>query len=242
MKQQAFVRVGVLVPQGNTVHEREFDRLRPDGVEFKFLGFSYPQDPQDFCVDLIAQMAPALQGLRAWNADLVLVGCTTASIVCGGESFSQSLETIAETCVVTAASAAREAMTAMRIDTVSVATPYGVLNNGVVADFLKRSGVTVAALEGLDLDRTVEAWIAGQASLTPQRVFDLCRAADRPQAQGIFLPCTGMGSLDAIDRFEASTGKPAFSSVQAGFWASLKRLGVNGRCAGAGQLLQLWDF
>ena len=39
------VRIGVLVPAGNTIHEREFAALRPDGVEFRFArgarGFSY---------------------------------------------------------------------------------------------------------------------------------------------------------------------------------------------------------
>jgi maleate isomerase len=172
----------------------------------------------------------------------VLVGCTTASMLCGGVEFSQALEAIAGAPVVTAAAAAREAMASLKLGTVSVATPYGALNNGIVATFLEQCGVAVAALEGLDLDRTVETWLAGQSSLTPQRVLDLCRAADRPEAQAIFLPCTGMGSLDAIDRFEAATGKPAFSSVQAGYWASLKRLGVNGRCTSAGRLLQQWDF
>jgi len=239
---QKSARIGVLVPQGATVHEREFERLRPEGVDFKFLGFSYPQGTEDFCAGLIPQMTPPLQAFKAWGADLVLVGCTTAAMVCGGEGFSQALEAVASAPVITAADAGRAVMAAWRLKTISVATPYGAANNAIVEAFVTRLGVRVAALEGLDLDRTLETWIAGQPTLTPDRVFDLGLTADRPEAQALYLPCTGMGSLDAIERFEAATGKPAFSSVQAGYWSSLRRLGIDGRHDGAGRLLRQWNF
>jgi maleate isomerase len=241
MTMGGLVKIGVLVPQGDTVHEREFDRLRPEGVQFKFLGFSYPQG-QNFCADLIPQMTPALEALNAWGADLVLVGCTTASMMCGGPDFTQSLETISGAPVLTAADAARQVIATLGLKIVSVATPYGTVNNKIVERFLTKAGVKVAALEGLDLERSVEAWVTGQATLTPERVLDLSLSADRPEAQALYLPCTGMGSLEAIDRFEAATGKPAFSSVQAGYWASLRHLGIRGRQDGAGRLLSQWDF
>jgi maleate isomerase len=236
------VRVGVLVPQGNTVHAQEFERLKPDGVTFHFLGFAYPQASGDFCGDLVVNMAPAMEAFKAWGADVVLVGCTTASMACVSDSFTHSLEAIAGAPVITAAGAAKAALAALNAHTLAVATPYGAVNNGIVEAFLVKSGVTVAAIEGLDLDRSVEAWVAGQPTLTPDKVFDLSCSADRAEATGLYLPCTGMGSIDAIDRFEKATGKPAFSSVQAGYWASLRRVGFDGRQTGAGRLLEQWDF
>lgn len=242
MSKDKSLRIGVLVPQGNTVHANEFERLKPDGVSFRFLGFSYPKDSHDFCGDLIEEMASPLEAFKAWGADLVLVGCTTASMACIGARFVQGLEAIVGVPVVTAAGAAREAITALDTWSLSVATPYGETNNTIVETFLTESGVKVAALQGLDLDRSDEAWAAGLATLTPDRVFELSCSVDRDDARGLYLPCTAMGSIDVIDRFEKATSKPAFSSVQAGYWASLRRLGFDGRQIGAGRLLEQWDF
>ena len=57
-------------------------------------------------------------------------------------------------------------------------------------------------------------------------------------AHGLYLPCTGMCSLEASEEFETQTRKPAFSSVQPGYWASMRQLGVDGRQPGCGRLLQ----
>lgn len=242
MSQDPSVRIGVVVPRGNTVHALEFERLKPPGAAFHFLNFDYPQGSEDFCGGLVVNMAPAMAAFKAWGADAVLVGCTTASMACAGDRFTQGLEAIAGVPVITAAGASQQAIAALGAHTLSVATPYGDLNNGIVEAFLIEAGVRVAAIEGLDLDRSVEAWVAGQSTLTPDTVFALSRSADRADATGLYLPCTGMGSIDAIDRFESATGKPAFSSVQAGYWASLRRVGFDGRQTGAGRLLEQWDF
>lgn len=52
------IRIGVLVPAGNSIHEREFAALRPSRVAFRFAGFGYPPaDAADFCADLTTRMA-----------------------------------------------------------------------------------------------------------------------------------------------------------------------------------------
>jgi maleate isomerase len=243
MSQQDLIRVGVLVPQGNVVHAAEFERLKPDDVEFSFLGFGYPpQTAEDFCADLTGNMMEPVKALRDWGAQVILVGCTTASMACAGSRLIPDLEAAADVPVVTAASAAREAIAALDVQALGVATPYGDRNNQIIVDFLSHSGVQVAAIAGLDLDRSVEAWVAGAPTLTPERVFELSRTVAVDDAEGLYLPCTGMGSLDTIGRYEAEVGKPAFSSVQAGYWAALRRIGYDGRREGMGRLLQTWDF
>ena len=75
------IRIGVLVPAGNSIHEREFAALRPSGVAFRFAGFGYPPaDAADFCADLTTRMAEPIQALREWGAQLLLIGCTAASM------------------------------------------------------------------------------------------------------------------------------------------------------------------
>lgn len=239
---QRVARIGVLVPAGNVVHEREFRRLQPGGVTFRFAGFGYPVAGAHFCADLVERLGPQLDDLTAWGADLVLLGCTTAAMICDCPDFSAALQARAGVPIVTSATASREALQALGIRQAAVATPYGEANNAIVRDFLTESGVAIERMEGLALDASVETWVAGQATLTPHRVLDLCRTANSPSAEGLYLPCTGMVSLDAIAAFESETGKPAVSSVQAGYWASLRRLAIDGRHQGLGRLLATWDL
>ena len=45
-----------------------------------------------------------------------------------------------------------------------------------------------------------------------------------------------------LAELEKKPGKTAISSVQAGFWAALRRIGLDGRQEGYGRLLSTWDF
>lgn len=235
------LRIGVLVPAGNTIHEREFAALRPPGVAFRFAGFGYPPaHAADFCADLTTRMAEPIAALREWGAQLLLVGCTAASMRCADPETDARLEHLAGVPVVTAASAAREACAALGLRRVAVATPYGAASNGIVSRYLGSIGVEVAAIRGLDLDRSPEVWAREVPALTPQQVCELGLAIDAPMVEALYLPCTGLASIEAIELYERRSGKPALSSVQAGFWASLHRLGIDGRRGGAGRLVADW--
>jgi maleate cis-trans isomerase len=183
-----------------------------------------------------------MRELVDWGAELILVGCTTASMMCSSEQHRAALEESAGVPVLTAAGASRLACLALGARTLAVATPYGDRNNQIVADFLNSQKLRISRIAGLNLDVSAATWVAAAPTLTPQRVFEFGCTIDSPEADALYLPCTGMGSLQAIEQFEKARGKGAFSSVQAGFWASLKRLGIDGRQSGSGRLLERWDF
>jgi maleate cis-trans isomerase len=225
------------------VHEREFALLRPPGLEFQFAGFGYPPaGTSDFCGDMAGNLAAPMQQLVKSGAELILVGCTTASMMCAGEDFSAALTALAGVPVITAATAAQHAARALGAQTLAVATPYGEPNNRIVAHFLAAQGFEVAAIAGLNLDRTLEVWRSEALRMTPQQMLEFACTVDRPEADAMYLPCTGVPSIEALEMFEQERGKSAFSSVQAGYWASLRRLGVDGRLRGYGRLLEHWDF
>ena len=243
MNRPSSLRIGVLVPQGNTIHEREFSRLNTASVNFSFRGFGYPPlSSASFCDDLISQMEAPINELKRCGVQAILVGCTTASMQCASARNQARLGEMAGMPVITAASASRAAATALGLNAISVATPYGARGNHVVSNFLESQGISITAIKGLALDRSPEVWAANAPTLAPEQVLALALQVDSPQSQGLYLPCTGIGSLDAIAIFEARTGKPAFSSVQAGFWASLRVLGCEARQSGAGRLLETWSF
>jgi maleate cis-trans isomerase len=236
-------RIGVTVPAGNVVHEREFAQLGLPGVQFHFSGFSYPPaGTNDFCADMAGNLRAPMRELKEWGAEVILVGCTTASMMCAGDDFTATLEAAAGVPVITAADATRQAARALGAQTLAVATPYGEPNNRIVAQFLSSQGFEIAAIAGLNLDRSLEVWRTEALQLTPQQMLEFSCTIDRPEADALYLPCTGVPSVEAIELFEQERGKSAFSSVQAGYWASLRRLGIDGRQRGYGRLIEHWDF
>jgi maleate isomerase len=235
-------RIGVLVPRGNVVHEREVERLWPEGVSIRVLPFDYPIGASDFCASLGDSLVTPLADLRRWGAEAVLVGCTTASMMCAGPGFDARLGELAGAPVITAARASSLAAMALGVGRLAVASPYGEPNNKIVLDFLRREGFEIAALEALGLDADLDVWRAKAIPMPAEDVLALCVAADCEGADAVYLPCTGVGSLDAIAMFEQRTGKPAFSSVQAGFWATLRTAGIDGRQDGTGRLIREWPL
>lgn len=234
-------RIGVLVPLTNAAHAREFAQLCPPGVRFEFREFANPRsDSANFCDELLARMAPAMRELTDWGAEAVLLGCTAATMQCGSDECFAQFEALAGVPVVTAARAARDAAAALKLQRLCVATPYSEPGNQAVRRYLESQSIAVSGIRGLGCDTSAQAWAAGLRSLTPQRLLELGQSADSPQAQALYFPCTAVDSLATIELYERATGKPAISSVQAGFWAMLRRLGLDGRQAGAGRLLREW--
>ncbi len=236
------IRLGALVPAGNVIVKREFSRLCPAGLDVQVLEFSYPTADSNFCAGLVAAAQRPIAALRDWGADLIFLGCTAASMSCYADARLGELQHVAGVPVITAASAALQAATVLGAGSVAVATPYGPKSNQIIVDFLTSQQLAVAAIDGFGFDRTPELWADRVPTMPAQELLDFSLDVDRPQANALFLPCTAMGSLDVIHQFEARRGKPAFSSVQAGYWACLRRLGIDGRQSGAGQLLELWEF
>ncbi len=231
-------QVGVLVPMGSTVHEAEFSRMPHDQVEFRFAGFALPPSVSPtFCAELADAVKEPMHVLRRWGADVMLLGCTTASMKCEDTPWRSRLEDLAQVPLLTAAGASREAFAALGLRRVIVATPYGPTSNAIIRDFLAASAIDIVRLEGMNLDDTVEHWAATVPSLSAAHVLSYSIALETNGSDGLYLPCTGMTSVSVIDAYEKQTGKPATSSVQAGYRSVLAVLGLEPDCPECGALL-----
>ncbi|MGA2940790.1 MAG: hypothetical protein ABSE50_02055, partial [Xanthobacteraceae bacterium] len=77
----------------------------------------------------------------------------------------------------------------------------------------------------------------GIGRVPPQVLHRLAVAADRPEAQAIFVSCTQFPTLAMIQPLEALLGKPVVASNQATFWRCLELIGCTEPIAGFGALL-----
>jgi maleate isomerase len=63
------------------------------------------------------------------------------------------------------------------------------------------------------------------ADLNEAVIGEMVIAADRPEAQAIFLSCTNLPTVLQLDSLRATVGKPVLSSNLVTMWAALRAAG-----------------
>ncbi len=128
------------------------------------------------------------------------------------------------------------ALRALEIQRVAVATSYIDELNDRLVDYLTQAGFTVTAIRGLGLDG-----VAQMHAVTPRTLIDLSATVYRQDesADGVFISCGGLLTLDVIAPLETQLGRPATSSSNAGFWDVMRVAGQDPSSKGYGRLFAL---
>jgi maleate cis-trans isomerase len=220
------------------VVDPEFARLCPAGVSWHTTRvlLTGPATRESF-QRMASNVARAAEELATAEVDVVVYGCTSGSI--GGEG-PQAVATIERICgvpAVTTAGAVVEALAALGVRRIAVATPYVSSVNETERSFLEQAGLEVVSIEGMGIGQTDtdRRTIAHQP---PARTEALARAVDRPEAEAIFISCTNLPTLEIIATLEHDLGKPVVTSNTASLWAAMQRVGVRDPIQGYGCLLE----
>ena len=229
-------RIGIVTPFSNTNLEADLALLRPWGVSCHIVratGYDLDAVPDGDQMRRFAQASldTILETLMAARPDVVLYGCTSATMAMGPDydrAFRARIEAVAGVPAVTAAGALVEALDDLDAEAVGFCSPYTEALARQAAAFLEAAGRRVVGMAhvGTDLDND------GQGALTPAEVLALARRADHPEAEAIVLSCTDMRAVETIAALEEETGKPAVTSNQAMMHAAISRLGLPDRVPG----------
>lgn len=233
------VRLGVINPSAAVTFDHEWARMLPRGVSFHVTRLLLVDGSAAALAAMAARAAEAARILATSRVHVVAYACTLGSLFrgpAGERALAAELEHAAGVPAVTMARAAVEALGALGVRRVAVGNPYGAEANRWVQTFLGDAGLTVVALRGTG---AADSWSIAQAP--PQAALDLGRQvlADAPDAEGIFLSCGNMRTIEILDELEALTGRPVVSSNQAMLWYALRVLGVEAPIKGYGRLLEL---
>jgi maleate isomerase len=164
-------------------------------------------------------VVPAVRSLI--SADPVVVGyaCTSGSFV-GGTQGEAELRTIMQNSgapsAVTTSGALLEAVKALGITKVSVATPYNEELTRMLVDFLQDNGVQVVKAGYLNTEHDI-------MHITRESIEAMAQRIDHPESQAVFFSCTNLRTFDSIQNLETALGKPVLSANQVTIWASLRR-------------------
>jgi maleate cis-trans isomerase len=118
---------------------------------------------------------------------------------------------------------------------VAVATPYHDDLNAHEKAFFEQCGLEVLGIRGLGIGPKDYVNIA---KVPPEKVYEHCRAAWIPSADGMIISCTDFRTLDAVPRLERELGRPVISSNLATLWMALGAMSERTPIRGYGSLLE----
>ena len=76
-------------------------------------------------------------------------------------------------------------------------------------------------------------------SIHPSEVYDFATKKFCPEADGYFISCTNLRTLEVLDALEKHLGKPVVSANQATMWDMLRLAGIGDSISGYGRLLTM---
>jgi arylmalonate decarboxylase len=231
--------VGLVVPPGHGQVPQDGPTLYGGRVRFIARGLGIGGISPEGFAPVIDTVLDRARELREAGAQAVSLMGTSISFY-RGPAFTESLRAAMQEATgvpcTTMSHAIVAALRRLGVRRVAVATSYIDELNDKLLDYLAHEGFVVTAIEGLGITGVQEV-----GEVSTQTLVDLSRRAyarDR-SAEGIFISCGGLLTLDAIRQLEGELGVPATASSPAGFWDVVRLAGVDACSPGFGRLFEL---
>ena len=180
---------------------------------------------------------PAAKQLAKEGVDAIMVIGTSLTFYRGYEAHQELLEQLGRETglpVSTMTEAVVDGLRSVGAKRIAVATAYADEVNNRLADFLRRSGFEVLALEGFGLFGFGEP---GKKS--EQDIIELSSKAieEAGGADAVLISCGGLLTLGCAEPIEKRHGIPVVTSTQSAFWKAMRLAGDSGHVAGRGRML-----
>ena len=222
----------------------EVSRFIPDDVDWHIVGTSSDFETNDrpaITRDRLYAMAenPNIEmtaaKLPAHGVQAIGYGCTSASYVRGvggDKDISTRINGATGLPSTTTSTTAVEALNLLGVTRVAVLSPHVDELNEQLRAFMEGHGLDVVHMRGLNRLRGIE-------HIPQEEIYELVvQLVDRPEADGIFISCTGMRSSTILARLEETTCKPVVSALQATIWGTLSLAGAPAELPGLGSLFR----
>jgi maleate isomerase len=148
--------------------------------------------------------------------------CTSASFVGGLEGEARlraAMKRGGARRALTTSGAMLEALAALGVRRVAVATPYDATLTDRLVAFLAEAGVATTGVGYLGMEADI--W-----HVEAESVRELALAVPREGADALFLSCTNLPTYDVIPALETELGLPVLSANLVTMWAALRALGA----------------
>ena len=222
-------QIGLIYPGEGLVMEPEFEAMSPVGVTTHTSRVALLDATLDGLGAMMAddriEKAAALFG-RA-PLDVITFGGTSATFMYGLDYDREVIKRMEEVLPgvpgSTTSTAAVRALQAVGAQKMVFVGPYlsDVTERG--RQFFSASGFEVLGAHGLEMSDNLEL-----NDLSLERVYQFAKQCFDPAADALFISCTGIRTVGAIEALEYDLGCPVVTSIQATFWDALRIAGVGG--------------
>ena len=166
------------------------------------------------------------------DIDCVVYGCTSGTIAVGYNSIEQKVKAAKPMAdVTTPSTAAIKALKKMKINKISIFTPYSKILNDEVLKYFKSEGFEVTSNSYFDIEADYDIGKVDQNYL-----YDVLSKIDLKGAEALFVSCTALPVLPIIDKLESKLNTTVLSSNQALIWDTLVKIKKNDSVKGFGKL------
>lgn len=228
------LRLGLIVPSSNTTMETEYGRVLPDNITLH----TGRMRLRDVTVEALVEMERSVEEealkLADAHVDIIGYGCTSGSLVKGlhhDQEIVSKIEKATDIPAIATAGAVVDALKSLEIHKVVVATPYIDDINNLEEKFLNGNDFEVVAVKGLSIIENTKIGVtAGKI------VIDLVKSLNHHDADGIFISCTNLPTMNIIKQLEAELRKPVISSNTATLWSMLNRSSHDAKIEGVGRI------
>lgn len=222
------VGVGVIAPYDFAL-DRELWRWVPEAINLLLTRTPHHVLPVSVAQAETVSDAPVITAcaltLVETSPDVVAYACTSGSFVRGlkGEAaLCRAIEAAGVPRALTTSGALVQAVGALGIRRLAVATPYDDAVTALLSAFLAEAGVQVVS--GAAAGLTERIW-----ALPYPEVARLWRSAlpasGTAGVDAVFMSCTNVPTLDLVEPLEAELGIPVLSANQVTLWAALAAVG-----------------
>jgi maleate isomerase len=207
-------RVGVIIPSTNTAVEPELYRHLPADVSVHTARMHFSNQPggQDSMLD--EHLPKAVTDIATMKPDVVLFACTSAGASRGAEFEASLMDEIAGKTgapTISVMAAVVDELKERGAKKVGVLTPYPESSNVAIKRALNEAGFEVPVIEGLGITDGFAI-----AEVTTKRLIDFGHEVLKDQdVDTVFVSCTNLFTLDALDELSDAFGKPVMSSMSA---------------------------
>ncbi len=217
----------IVVPASNTTMEAEIRGYFPEIGEVIRIGV--PREPKPMLIGELpeyrAKTMELIAPMKERRPDVVLYGCTTAGFLSGLDKDNELADALAEATGAPAVTAAASMVNALRhssVDRPAIVTPYLDASNDELVRFLQSIGIDVAGLDSFRIEN-----IAGYDQVPLAELKEMAiDAVKKYDADGLFVACTQLRTLGALDDLQTTLKLPTWGAIQATAWAGRNALGL----------------
>jgi len=227
-------KIGLITVACGDSQEADFHKMAPEGVSI--LTTRMPLDVST--VEAIGKMGDCAEEasslLAQGKPNLIIFGSTAGSYIKGigyDKEIINRIESHVGIPAITTSTAVIDALNALKVKKVAVATPHIDEVNQRERSFIEDSGFRITSIKGLNLREAYEI-----ASVESDEMYRLVKEIFTEDADAIFISCTGLTVINIIETLEGELKRPVVTSNQATIWAALRRINVGDEIEGLGAL------